>query len=249
VYANYQRNLADIAEVALDAGAGVVLCTLGVNEGDLAPFGSLHPPGFGEEQQAAWQEYFEAGVALEEAGSWTGAIESFSQAEALDGTYAELQFRLGRCARALGRYDEAKKRFALARDLDTLRFRTDSRLNETIRTVATDLAAEGVLLTDADRVLAEASPKGIPGSEFFHDHVHLTFAGNYLVARTLLEKVERALPDSLDPDGPGKRDVLTQEACARRLALTGWDRAEHMNMLYSLMARPPFTNRCDPTCA
>jgi tetratricopeptide (TPR) repeat protein len=231
VYRNFERNLADISQTALDVGARVILCTLGVNEGDLAPFGSLHPPGLGEEQQATWQEYFEAGVALEEAGSWTGAIESFSQAEALDGTYAELQFRLGRCARALGRYDEAKKRFALARDLDTLRFRTDSRLNETIRTVATDLAAEGVLLTDADRVLAEASPKGIPGSEFFHDHVHLTFA------------------DSLDPDGPGKRDVLTQEACARRLALTGWDRAEHMNMLYSLMARPPFTNRCDPTCA
>ncbi|MDP7638703.1 MAG: tetratricopeptide repeat protein [Candidatus Hydrogenedentes bacterium] len=245
VYANYQRNLADIAEVALDAGAGVVLCTLGVNEGDLAPFGSLHPPGFGEEQQAAWQEYFEAGVALEEAGSWTGAIESFSQAEALDGTYAELQFRLGRCARALGRYDEAKRLFALARDLDTLRFRTDSRLNESTRTVAADMAAEGVLLTDVDRLLSEASPNGIPGSELFCDHVHFTFAGNYLIARALLEKVEQALPDSLGATGSGKRDPLTEEECAKRLALTEWDLAQQAHSLYKRVMLAPFTNRCD----
>ncbi len=245
VYRNFQRNLTDIAEVAADAGARVVFSTLGVNEGDLAPLGSLHAPGLSEAQQATWQERYETGVAFEEAGNWSGAVQGFTEAEAIDGTYAELQFRLGRCARALGRYDKAKKHFALARDLDTLRFRADSRINEIIRTLATELADEGALLADTARVLSEASPNGIPGSEFFHDHVHLTFAGNYQIARTVLEQVARALPDSLATAGLDKGNVLTEEACAKRLALAGSDRAEHLNRMYDRMTRPPFTSRYD----
>ena len=69
----------------------------------------------------------------------------------------------------------AQKEFAAARDLDALRFRCDSRLNEIIRQ-----QAEGdVALADGERALAEASPSGIPGAEFFYEHVHLTFQGNY----------------------------------------------------------------------
>lgn len=244
VYRNFRRNLADIAEAAVTAGARAILCTVAVNESDFAPLGSLHAPGLDEAQRASWQNRYDTGITLEEDGDWAGALERYSEAEALDGTYAELQFRLGRCARALGRYEEAVERFALARDLDTLRFRADSRINEAIRAVGTQMAAEGVLLADVDRAFSEEGQNGMVGSEFFHEHVHLTFAGNYLLARTVLEQVVSALPDSLDAAELDESNFLDEKACARRLALTGWDRAKHLEGLYRLMARPPFTNQC-----
>ena len=45
-----------------------------------------------------------------------------------------------------GRLAEARERFELARDLDVLRFRADSRINAVIREVAGEQEAAGVRL-------------------------------------------------------------------------------------------------------
>ena len=73
--------------------------------------------------------------------------------------------------------------FSEARDLDELRFRADSRINAIIRDVA---ARTGAALADAERAFGPT-----PGSDLFYEHVHLKFAGNYLLARTVAEKIDR----------------------------------------------------------
>ena len=244
VYENFERNLVDITKVAEGAGARVVLCTVGVNEGDWAPFASSHTPGLDDARKSDWQSFFDEGIALQELGDWSAAAQSFTEAEAIDDSHGELQYRLGRCALELGQYDDAKRRFVLARDLDTLRFRADSRINEVIRSVSDELRDDGVLLADAERILSKFSPNGIPGSDLFYDQVHLTFSGNYLVALGVRGQVEKALSESL-----GLKiqiaEVPSLGACADRLALTGWDVMQHLNYYYAGMSRPPFTKQYD----
>ncbi|MDG2123054.1 MAG: hypothetical protein P8J87_05110, partial [Verrucomicrobiales bacterium] len=65
----------------------------------------------------------------------------------------------------------ASNAFTLARDLDSLRFRTDTKLNATITTFAAD---NDLPLVDTVQLAAKNSPHGIPGRELFYEHVHLT---------------------------------------------------------------------------
>ncbi|PYJ99523.1 MAG: hypothetical protein DME23_09365 [Verrucomicrobia bacterium] len=69
----------------------------------------------------------------ERAGDFATAVGSYSAAEKIDPSFAELQFRLGRCHLALANYTESRRHFELARDLDALPFRADTRLNRIIK--------------------------------------------------------------------------------------------------------------------
>jgi tetratricopeptide (TPR) repeat protein len=127
---------------------------------------------------------------------------------------------MGQCALALGQAEEARTQFTVARDLDALRFRCDSRLNELIRETVARLAGDGTLLADAERAMAATSPDGLPGTESFYEHVHLTFEGNYALARTVAEQVEKLMPKTVPPASRPWPEIAV---CARRLGHT--DRA------------------------
>ena len=65
-------------------------------------------------------------------------------------------------------------------------------------------AGQGVHLLDAAGILAQNSPDGIPGLNFFYEHVHLNFAGNYLLALNFAEQAKKLLPGINHPPGQGK---------------------------------------------
>jgi hypothetical protein len=78
-------------------------------------------------------------------------------------------------------------------------------------------------LVAAEEALAGQATDGVPGAEFFFEHVHFSFAGDYRVARAPAEAVERELAASI-----AQRRVegwASQETCERRLGLTDWNRA------------------------
>lgn len=132
--------------------------------------------------------------------------------------------RAGDLPGALARYREAMER-------DPLRFRADAALNEAIREVATN--ARAVQLVDGEAVIAAASTNGLPGESMFYDHVHLTFAGQYRIARAFAE----ALTGSTDP--------LAMEKTAERL---GWSAFSEREAQYEMFARrlhPPFAGQVD----
>ena len=189
VYGNFDENLKDIIAAGQHSGAKIVLSTVAVNLKDCAPFASLHRPDLPESQLKDWQRFFDAGVKAQESGDFRQAASDYDQADQIDESFAELRFRRGQCALALNDAGAAQKEFAAARDLDALRFRCDSRLNDIIP----QLAENNVALADSERALAEASPDGIPGADLFYDHVHFTFQGNYVLAREIAEKVEKSL--------------------------------------------------------
>ncbi len=243
VYTGFARNLADTVAVAREAGAQVVLSTMGTRRRDFAPLASLHRPGLADDQRAAWEARFAAGASLEAEGRPAEAVAAYLAAEAVDGDHAELQYRLGRCALAMGDDAEARTRLTRARDLDTLRFRADSRIDAIIREVA-GAAGPGVRLVDGAAAVDEGSEHGLAGGDRFYEHVHLTPAGNHRLAAALLPAVEAALPaawrQGAAPGGP-----LPLETCLARLAFTGFDRYRVAREVLGRRSRPPLSGQSD----
>ncbi len=231
VYYNFGQNLEDIIAAGRDSGAKIVLSTVGVNLKDCAPFASLHRPGLSESQINDWQRLFDAGVKAQESGDLQQAATDYDQAEQIDGSFAELRFRRGQCVLALKDVETAQKEFVAARDLDALRFRCDSRFNDIIR----QQAAGDVTLADGERAVAEASSDGIPGDDLFYEHVHLTFQGNYVLARAIAEKVESALKLPASAAWP---DVA---GCAQRLGYTSRDTQLALSIMFGRIGDVPFT--------
>jgi tetratricopeptide (TPR) repeat protein len=240
VYENFAANLRDIVAVARRAGAQVLISTVATNLKDCAPFASLHREGIRQDELNSWEELVQRGAVLESAGSYAEALKLYLSAADIDPQYAELQFRIARCLWAAGDFAGAKERFVRAQDLDTLRFRADSKLNAVIRRVAG--AGPGVSLVDAAAVFAGESAHEVPGSELFYEHVHMNPRGTYLLARAFFRQVATLIPHELRSVTVGD-DVVSQDHCERLLAFTPYDRVRVARLVLSKLERPPFTNQ------
>jgi tetratricopeptide (TPR) repeat protein len=245
VYSNFRANLIDVCRIAREAGAGVVLSTVVVNLKDCPPFASQHRSDLSPQELEKWTAIYEEGIGLEGKEKPNEALAKYEAAAKIDDRFAELAFRRGRCSAALGRWKEARDQFVLARDLDALRFRADSRINAAIRGAAGAEKAAGVRLADAEKALDESdlAVGGIPGDNLFYEHVHFRFDGNYLLARALLAEVEAALPQLAG--SRGRQPSLSRDQCAESLALTPWDDYQMASTIVDLFRRPPFTSQLD----
>ncbi len=241
-YDNFTSNLNDIVATARAAGARVLLSTIATNLRDSAPFGSLHRVALSPAALRSWQSLVQQGAAMETIGSYSEALKLYTSAAQIDDQYAELHFRIARCLWPLGDFTSAKEHFIRARDLDTLRFRADSRINEIIRSVAKSSAPHALLL-DADSLFAAESHNGVIGSELLYDHVHFTPPGNYLLARSAFEQIVNALPAAIRNSAHATTEPLSEADCERLLAFTGHDRARVASEMLDRLQRPPFTTQ------
>jgi tetratricopeptide (TPR) repeat protein len=244
IYAHFEDNLREICAAGVNAGAKVIVCTVPVNLKDSAPFASLHTPNLSPEALSQWERIYGEGIRLESAGRFAEAESRYDEAARIDDQFADLPYRQGRCLAALERAEEASRKFTLARDLDALRFRTDSTLNETIRRVVRAQPL-GVSLVDAERDFARESPSGIPGEDLFYEHVHMNFHGNYLIARGLFREIAAIRPDPARPQGASTPDPLPEPECAARLAYTARERWADAAKVGEMLQNPPFTNQLD----
>jgi tetratricopeptide (TPR) repeat protein len=238
VYSHFRHNLGDIIQSGLDGGGAVIVSTVASNLNDCPPFSAQHRLGLDAPALSRWSALYNAGIDLESRELFGEALQQYLQAAAIDDEHADLQFRMGRCYQETGAYEKAKARYLRARDLDTLRFRADSEINGVIHAVAGGFGGEDVRLVDAVAFINDSAPHGLPGAEFFYEHVHLRFKGAYLIAKSVLKEVEKLLP--LEMAG----EIPTEEECAARLAQTGWDRLRllnHVNETY--IKKPPSTDQ------
>ncbi|MHB1309082.1 MAG: tetratricopeptide repeat protein [Limisphaerales bacterium] len=240
---HFQRNLADLMDRGARTGTRVLVSTMVSRVRDWPPFGSLNRVDLPEAGKVEWEKHYQAGVAAEATGNPRGALQSYEAAARLDDTHAELEYRRGTCHLALGQTTEAKARLELARDLDTLRFRTDSRLNTLIRQTVEARDRTAVRLIDAETAFAARSPGGLPGEEWLYEHVHFKFPGNYLLARLFAEELETMPP--LAPTGgetaPGT--WLSLEECAARLGYTESQRHEIARLMQRRFEEPIYRHQ------
>ncbi len=239
-YANFEQNLRDTIAVARSSGARVIVSTVATNLKDCAPFASLHREGISQDELQSWSALFQQGVEKENGGSYAEAVKLYLSAAAIDGEDAELEFRIARCLQALGDFDSAKKHFLRARDLDTLRFRADSKINDINRSVAA--ASPGAELVDADALFGQESLHGVTGGELIYEHVHLTPHGAYLLARSMLLQIASTLP-SKTGHSLAAEDVPSESDCEQLLAFTRHDHARVAQEMLRRLQEPPFTNQ------
>ena len=243
VYRHFEENLRDIVRAGVDSGAQVAVCSVVSNLKDCAPFASLHRSDLKPDELALWNQHYDAGVQLEPAGQFREAVERFQKAAEIDPQFADLQFRLARSRLALDQPAEARKHFVLARDLDALRFRADSRINDLLEKNATNRA--GVHFLPIETRIGQRSPHQIAGEEFLYEHVHLNFDGNYQVAKELANLVSSLLPARAALSA--KPEWLTRDACAQQLAFTPWNQSHGLEEIGIRLRDIPFTLQLDHT--
>jgi tetratricopeptide (TPR) repeat protein len=86
---------------------------------------------------------------------------------------------------------------------------------------------------DAERLLGESefSQDGLPGAELFYDHVHLSFEGNYALARSIFHQIARILPERIRSRASAPPEAPPLDRVAESLALTEWDLARLADLL------------------
>jgi tetratricopeptide (TPR) repeat protein len=238
-YQNFEANLRDTVSVARSSGARVIVSTVATNLKDCGPFSSLHRENLAADDLRSWTALVQQGANLENARSYADAMAAYQAATKIDDQYAELQFRMARSLWMLGDYAGAREHYLRARDLDTLRFRADSKINDINRTVASSSGAE---LVDADDIFSKASPNRIIGSELVYEHVHMTPQGNYLLARAMFRQIaSKLVPES--GHSLTEADVPSEIECEQLLAFTGHDRARIASEMLQRLQKPPFANQ------
>jgi tetratricopeptide (TPR) repeat protein len=239
VYSNFKNNLRETVEVARKAGARVIVSTVATNLKDCAPFASMHRENLQPSELQSWTSLVQQGSDLESAHSYPEALKAYEAAAKIDDQYAELEFRMARILWMMGDYKNSQTHFSRARDLDTLRFRADGRINEINRRVASSTGAE---LVDADEIFSKQTPNGITGSELVYEHVHLTPQGNYVLARAMFLQIASQLP-SADGSHFQEAEVPSEAECEQLLALTGHNRLRMAEDMLQRLQSPPFTNQ------
>ena len=243
VRAHFRANLLAIAGAGRRAGATTLLCTVLTNQRDFAPFLSQHRPGLTPAELAAWDAGLAAAVKAQQAGDLPAAEAAYRAAYAIDDRHAEFDFRFGRFALQLGRDLDARDLLQRAHDLDTLRFRTDSKLNQIVRDLGTS-GSPALEVVDLAAALAAQSAHGIVGDELVYEHVHLTLRGTYDAARELFPHVVTDLMRRGLVTGPPPA-LLDYNEARLRLGYNIYEQAMIAHELLHRFQKPPFTGQAD----
>ena len=222
-YEQYEANLERIVSAAKRNGIETIFCTMAVNLRDCPPFGSAHGHVLEEEEAEEWQASFDVGKASIEAGRHTEGVQAFAEALRIDPNHAEANYLAAVAAEKSGATDDAAQLYRRARDFDTLRVRTDSRMNELIRAVA---ARSGTKLIESDEIFGSA-----PGAESFIDHVHFTIEGVGLLANAIAAAIEENPP------------VLDTNALAQRLDYNAWSKSKLATIMLQRLEHSPFRDQ------
>jgi Flp pilus assembly protein TadD len=186
------ENLRAIAEMARRKGALLILCTVPCNLSGWAPDQSVFPEGLPLDARRDVLRRLAEARRLLEAGEPAAAAVALESARSVAPGYAEVQFLLGKSYEALGRWDDARASYSLARDRDAMPSRVLSSFNDAIREIGRE---SGVLLVDIERSFEEASPHGLVGFNLIEDYVHPTPEGHRRIAYEIFRAfVGRGLP-------------------------------------------------------
>ncbi|MEX0324187.1 MAG: tetratricopeptide repeat protein [Puniceicoccaceae bacterium] len=241
VYRNFRDNLESILKAGKRAEVPVLLSTVVSNLRDCGPFASLHRTGLTPSDLSTWNAHFEKAKELEAAGNYNEALKLYVEAAAIDPSHAELQFRIGRSHGILGNLESSKEALTLARDADGLAVRADSTINKIIREASSTETDGSVILVDSEALVSAQSPGGIPGREFFYEHVHFTLQGNYLMARIFGEELLDLLPPEIRERDTGR--WISPENCQEWLAATSWDKERLWSEMFARQNSPPYEAR------
>jgi len=103
------------------------------------------------------------------------------------------------------------------------------------------------MATFAERAFAESplSEHQIPGNALFNDHVHLSFDGDYLLARIFFPAVVASLGLTNAAGSATATPLPNRAECAERLAFTSWEEAGVAAGMLRSLDKPPFLDQLE----
>lgn len=180
--AAFRANFEAIVAAARADGVPVVLCTVPSNIAGWAPNQSVFDPSLDALGRRAVEE------TIREARDTLAGGDAAAAARALEGAagrapgHAEVRFRLAEAYAAAGRYDDARREFRRARDLDAMPTRALGAINDVIRDLA---ARSGAALVDVEAVFDAEAEHGLTGFDLIEDYVHPKPHAHRIVAKAL----------------------------------------------------------------
>lgn len=181
VIAQFDESVRDFIASCRAAGVPVTLVKLGSNLRDCPPFKSEHDASLTPDEEFEWQKAFDAATEADKA-SPAQALELYRRAEAIDGQFALLDYRIARVLDRLGRIPEALTYYCKARDEDICPLRMIKPMEQLLARIAVET---GTPLLDAAGLLSAESFDYIAGFDCYLDHVHPNIGGHQKIARAL----------------------------------------------------------------
>jgi tetratricopeptide (TPR) repeat protein len=182
---------------------------------------------------------YKSGLELQSRGLTDSAIFIFRSAIALDSLYADTHYRLAQCLDGKGKKAEAYPEYVLARDYDELRFRTDSRFNNLIRSMEDH---EHCSVADVEAVFESLSQDSLIGHNLIIDHLHPKARGHFLIAKKCAQLMrDRGLLASSEEWA--RRDTVTDDFLWNHRHLTDLDELTAARITEILTSGWPFKNQ------
>ncbi len=233
VYAHYERNLTDIIKTLRNKGMHVVLSSVPVNLRHSAPFLSVNDTSLSGEQQEEWRNLISTAIDSAKAANWNQAIGQLQAALAIDAEHADAHFRLATAYENLGNLRKAKSHYRKALDLDALRFRADTKINDIIQEVAASEPQSTVSFVDSAAAFEEASQPFQPGWNLLLEHVHYDYSGNHVLAAQMAASIAAALDVS-------EYSALSADEVAMRIGYPNHETIDNIRNLQGMIEHPPF---------
>lgn len=179
----FKGNLTRMIEAAQSGNVPIVFSTLVSNWKDQVPFVSVFNENTTHEQKRSWAKAVADGDSAVVKGQLRDAAGHYESACKLDTIHASPYFKLGKAYYTLQNYDEAKRAFLTAKDLDALRFRATEEFQSVLFTTCSTF---NVPLARTDSAFAANSQNGIVGNELITEHLHPNVEGYFLMAKVFV---------------------------------------------------------------
>jgi lysophospholipase L1-like esterase len=202
VLEHFNVNLERMVGLAARAGVPILLVNPGCNLRDTPPFKSEHRNDLTEEQLLEWNLLRRASNEISSSDP-PGSLDRLKKAVEIDDQHAGTLYRLGQMYDSMGRVEEARWAYEMAKEFDVCPLRILTAMNRAIAEIEEEADLPGV---DAGALLADRCSDRIPGDEVYLDHVHPTFQSHQLIANALIERMSEAGLVEPEEDWPEKRD-------------------------------------------
>jgi tetratricopeptide (TPR) repeat protein len=176
----FRENLEELAGCCKDHNIPLILSTQVSNIRDQSPFISNNSANIPDQQLIQFQKLLKSGLEFQTKNNLDSAMASFRAAIALDTLYAEAHYHLAQCLETKGKKQAAYLEYILARDYDQLRFRTDSKFNNLIRSLDDD---KQIFVADIEKGFKALSVDSLIGNNLILEHLHPNARGHFFIAK------------------------------------------------------------------
>ena len=176
----FRGNLRSVLNRYQHHGIPVLIGTVASNERTHPPFQSGLMASTDPDQ---WERAYEKALRSE---SLPFSIERMREVITLDSMAAQSWFALGTLLDMQGDYDQARRAYIMAKDLDQLRFRATEEVNQIIREESEN---SGAILVDTQSSLREHAGENIIGSDLMLEHLHPNLEGYFVLSDAFYDAI------------------------------------------------------------